>query len=168
MSTAHSQSIPKEKFLVIATNLLHRFLLDVPRTRAKNLYKEMHKGQVIHLTTVEREDKSTVRFDVALDHSEFKGAINFSAFRTSLAVLLANLVQALNAKRDITVFSAENDPNAMIFGIAAVTQEENHSNVMMLSADSGSRPSTVLLRLMYLDDNQFNVDQAPSPREQTA
>jgi len=172
MSTSQTQTIPREKFLIMATNLLHRTLLDVPRTRAKNVFKEMGKGQVFHLTTVEMEDKSTVRFDVTLDHSEFRGKINFSAFRSSLALLVGNLVQSLEDNRDITVFSAENDSNVMIFGVTAVTREGENINVMVLGADASDGQPSILLRLMYLDHSQFadEVQQAQGrPRsEQSA
>jgi len=160
MSISQSQTIPREKFLVMATNLLHRTLLDVPRTQAKNVFKELGKGQVFHLTTVEMEDKSTVRFDVALDHSEFRGKINFSAFRSSLGLLVANLAQSLKDEKDITVFSSENDANVMIFGVTAVTQEADNTNVMVLGADSGDGQPSVLLRLMYIDHSQFAADQS--------
>lgn len=155
MSQSQNQTIPRDQFLTMATNLLHRSLLEAPRTEAKNLYRTMIKGEVVHITTVEMQDKSRVRFDVALDHTEFKGSVNFSAFRSSLALLLSNLVKVLTEKAEITVFSAENDPNVMIFGVTAVTEEEGEANIMVLGADSSEGQPSVLLRLMYIDYNQF-------------
>ena len=96
-----------------------------------------------------------VRFDVSLDHTEFRGALNYGAFRASVMLLVSNLAQALREDRKITVFSAENDPNVMIFGITAMTYEKNEPSVMVLGADSGRDQPSVVLRLMYLDHSQF-------------
>lgn len=155
MSKSENQTIPREQFLTMATNLLHRSLLEPSRTEAKNLYRTMTKGDHIHLTTVEMQDKSRVRFDLAFDHTEFRGNVNFSAFRSSLALLLSNLVKVLTDKTDVTVFSAENDPNVMVFGVTAVTEENGQANVMVLGADSSEGQPSVLLRLMYIDHSQF-------------
>ena len=87
MSESQTQSISRDKFLIMAANLLHKVLLDIPRTEAKTLYKNISKGDVVHLATVKMEDQSTVRFRATLDHSEFKGKLNFGAFRSSLALL---------------------------------------------------------------------------------
>jgi hypothetical protein len=155
MSQSQTQSISRDKFLMMAANLLHKVLLDIPRTQAKSLYKNISQGDVLHLATVKMEDQSTVRFSANLDHSEFKGKLNFGSFRNSLALLVSNLGQALNDKTEITVFNEESDPDAMIFGITAVTQEQNQANVMVLGANIGEGQPAVLLRLMYIDNSQF-------------
>jgi len=166
MPQSQTQSIPRDKFLTMAANLLHKVLLDVPRTEAKNAFQEIIKGQAINLATVRMEDQSTVRFRVTLDHSEFKGKMNFSAFRSSLTTLISNLGQAINDEKEITLFSAENDQNSMIFGITAVTQEENNTNIMVLGSDTSDGQASVMLRLMYIDNSQFLTP--PAQGKQTA
>ncbi len=166
MSQVQSQSLPRDKFLTMAANLLHQRLLDVPRTQAKNVFKEMTAGRVINLATVKMEDQSTVRFTVNLDYSEYKGKLNFSGFRSSLTLLISNLGRALNDNREITMFSAENDENSTIFGVTAVTQDDKTPNTMVLGANTAEGRPTVMLRLMYIDNSQF-VDQQ-SQGEQTA
>ena len=155
MSESQTQSISRDKFLIMAANLLHKVLLDIPRTEAKTHYKNISKGDVLHLATVKMEDQSTVRFSANLDHSEFKGKFNFGAFRNSLALLVSNLGQALNDETEVAVFNEEGNPDAMIFGITAVTQEQNQSNIMVLGANTGDGQPSVMLRLMYIDDSQF-------------
>jgi hypothetical protein len=155
MSQTQSQSISRDKFLMMSANLLHKVLLDIPRTEAKTLYKNISKGDVIHLATVKMEDGSTVRFRVTLDHSEFEGVLNFGAFRNSLTLLVANLGQALNDEKKVPVFNEEGDANAMMFGVTAVTQEQNQTNVMILGANTGDGQPSVMLRLMYIDKGQF-------------
>lgn len=155
MADTHNQSIERDKFLTMAINLLHRAFVEAPRTDAKKLYREVAAGKMIALTKVEMEDKTQVRFDVALDHSEYQGTLNFSAFRTSLVTLLGNLANALQQQRDIPSFSAQNQPDNQIIGITGVTLEDEVPAVMVLSVQTHPRKAAVLLRPMYLDYEQF-------------
>ena len=166
MAQSQTQSIPREKFLIMAANLLHKILLDVPRTEAKNAYKDISQGKAVHLATVRMEDQSTVRFQMSLDYSEYKGKMSFSAFRNSLTLLISNLGEAINDKKEIGMFSAENDQNSTIFGVTAITQEDNIPNIMVLGADTREGQPSVMLRLMYIDNSQFTEQQ--SQKEQNA
>jgi hypothetical protein len=158
MSASNTQSIPQDQFLTMAVNLLHKAFIESSRTQAKNIYKEILAGKSITLTNVRMEDNSTARFDLALDHSEYRGGINFGAFRASLTMLLSSLGGSLNEKKAVTTFSAHDDSNMMIFGVTGVTKEGEDPNVMVLGAEmSADRPS-ILLKLMYLDHEQFAVD----------
>ena len=169
MSQAQTQSIPKDKFLRIAANLLHKTLLEVPRTQAKNAFKELSQGRPFHLATVKMEDESTVRFSVNLDHSEFNGKLNFGAFRTSLGLLVSNLGQILVDNKEFAVFSEEANPDVMIFGVTAVTREADNTNIMVLGADISDGQPSVLLRLLYIDDSQFLEPKTAgeTPQEQS-
>ncbi len=155
MSQPSQQTIPKEKFLVIAVNLLHRQFIAAGRAQAKRLYREIREGKPVALTTVKMEDDSTVRFRLSLDHSEFGGHLNFGAFRGGLSVLLGNLARALQDKRDITVFSVEQRQQSVLFGITGVTVEGGRTSVMVLGADPEGQVGVITLRLMYLDPAQF-------------
>jgi len=119
----------------------------------------MAAGRSVHLTNVQMEDRSQVRFDVALDHSEFRGKLNFGAFRASLVLLVAQLSDALRAGKDIKVFSDQNNPDNVVFGLTAPTEEDGEVNVMVLGADSNATRGFIELRLQYLDPAQF----APEP-----
>jgi len=163
MPQTQSQPIPRDKFLTMAANLLHQVLLDVPRTQAKTSYKAMSSGQAVNLATVKMEDQSVVRFQASLDFSEFNGKINFGSFRNSLALLVSNLGQALNADKEITVFTQENESKVMIFGVTAVTQAENTANIMVLGADTSEGQPAVMLRLMYIDNTQFGQPDSGAP-----
>ncbi|MFV0278621.1 MAG: hypothetical protein ACK5HY_15765 [Parahaliea sp.] len=156
MAREQTQTISREKFLRMSVNLLHKVFIEASRTQAKNVYRDVADGRVVALTNVLMEDKSQVRFDLALDHSEYRGRLNFGSFRDSLMALLAQLVQALREERDITVFSAEHDPNVMIFGVTGVTVEDGQPSVLVLGADAGRGQPTVMLKLMYLDHSQFS------------
>ena len=160
MSQFQSQSIPQDKFLRMAVNLLHKSFVESARTDAKNAYREIADGKAVHLTTVRMEDGSTSRFNLRFDHSEYQGKLNYGAFRASLATLIGNLSQALQDQREINVFSGNEETNSMIFGVTAVTVEEETPNVMVLGTELGNRAGEVMLSLMYLDPSQF-VEQTP-------
>lgn len=149
------QTIPTEKFLLIAVNLLHRQFVAATRTQAKQVYREIESGRILGMTTVKMEDESTVRFSVALDHSEFRGQLNFGAFKASVSTLLGNLAKAVQQKKDVTVFSMEGGANSVLFGITGVTVERDLANVMVLGTDVSDQPGLVTLRLMYLNPEQF-------------
>ncbi|MFT4823055.1 MAG: hypothetical protein ACJAUG_001413 [Halioglobus sp.] len=159
MAVDNKQSIPQEQFLNIAGNLLHRAFLDSTRTKAKNTFKALAAGKTVPLTNVEMEDKSTVRFDIALDHSEYLGSINFGAFRSSVTVLIASLGENLGKEEQIKVFTEQDNPNAMIFGVTAVTQESDEPNIMVLGANMSADNPSVLLRLLYINHEQFAAAQ---------
>ncbi|GAB3270608.1 hypothetical protein [Parahaliea aestuarii] len=162
MAREQTQTIPRDKFLTMSVNLLHKAFLEASRTQAKNLFRDVAEGRTAALTKVQMEDKSLVRFDLALDHSEYRGKLNFGSFRESLTALIAQLSDALRQERDITVFSAENDPNVMIFGATGVTYEKGEPSVLVLSADAGRGQPAVTLKLMYLDPRQFAATGAES------
>lgn len=155
MANTAGQSIPKDKFLYIAINLLHRQFIAAGRTQAKRAYNMVREGKVVAITAVKMEDDSTVRFMLSLDHSEFKGHLNFGAFRAGLSTLLGNISRALQDKREVTVFNMEQRPGALLFGVTGVTVEKDQPCVMVLGADLEGQPGTVTLRLMYLDPDQF-------------
>jgi hypothetical protein len=162
MSASTTHSLSQDKFLTLAANLLYKAFLGNSRTQAKNVYKELAQGKTACLTTVQMEDKSTVRFDIALDHSEYRGTINFGAFRSSVTLLISSLSESLKEAEKIPVFSAHGDSNVMIFGVTAVTREAENANVMVLGADMAADRPSVLLKLMYLDHEQFEVDTEAS------
>ena len=163
MAQNPNKSIPRDQFLTIAVNLLYKAFLENRRTEAKNVFRDMATGRTVHLTNVVMEDKSQVRFDVALDHSEYRGKLNFGAFRASLAMLVAQLSDALRAGKDIKVFSEQNNPDNVVFGLSAATEDEGEVNVMVLGADSNAARGSIVLRLQYLDPALFAAEAQATP-----
>jgi len=162
MAQYQSQSIPQDKFLLISVNLLHKAFIEALRTDAKNVYKTLSRGQQVYLTTVEMEDRSTVRFNLAMDASEFKGKLNYGAFRASLATLLGHITEVLRDRREVNVFNAREEPDTVIFGITAVTLVDDTPNVMVLGANTAAGQAEITLRLLYLEPTQFTAEPAPS------
>ena len=159
MARYQTQSIPTGKFLSMSANLLHRAFIEANRTSAKQAFRELSGGGTLPIATVKMEDESTVRFRVALDHSEFRGHFNYSAFRASLATLLANIARALREGKQVPTFAGSGGDDTTIFGVGAVTVEEGTPSVMVLGADLGAPGAGVMLRLMYLDPAQFGQQE---------
>ena len=159
MARFQTQSIPTGKFLSMSANLLHRAFIEASRTSAKQSFRQLSDGGTLPIATVKMEDESTVRFRVVLDHSEFQGRFNDSAFRASLGTLLANIAGALREGKPVSTFAGSGGRDSVIFGISAVTMEEGSPRVMVLGADLGPPGAGILLRLMYLDPAQFEQQQ---------
>jgi hypothetical protein len=155
MAGTATHTLSTDRFLTLAVNLLHKVFLEASRTEAKNLYREISEGRSAPLTRVRMEDGSEVRFEVALNHSEYRGRLNFGAFRAGLTLLVAKIAEALREKRPVKTFHAEHDANVLIFGISAVTVEAGEPSVLVLGADAGSGQPSVVLQLLYLDHAQL-------------
>ncbi|RLQ23214.1 hypothetical protein DWB85_04415 [Seongchinamella sediminis] len=166
MSRIETQSMPREKFLTIAVNLLHRAFMEARRDDAKILYRELIEGRRAPLTRVQMEDKSTVRFDLSMDYSQYEGSLNFGAFRASLTALLGNLADAIKSGREITTFGAQGDPDNIIFGVTGVNVDRGIPSVLVLSTHSDPREAAIQLRLMYLDYQQFLATQQDAAPDQ--
>lgn len=160
MSQTSSGTMPTDKFLKIALNLLHRQFIAGGRTEAKQLYRRLLEGDTTHITTVEMEDRSRVPYGLAMDCSEFEGKLNYGAFRASLVTLLGNISRVLEEGREVTVFNRDQRPDSLLFGITGVTMEQDKPNVLVLGADVGGRKPAVILRLMYLDPRQFQEQES--------
>ena len=161
---SNTQSMSQDQFLLVAINLLHKGFVESTRTEAKQVFRKLADGAVVPLSRVRMEDESMAAFLVSLDHSEFRGKINYGAFRASLNTLLANVSQTLqDEEKTIPVFTDQANGESMMFGVTAVTLEHDKPNVMVLSANSQSHDGATELRLMYLDPDQFQDQMTASP-----
>ena len=135
--------------------MLYKTLLEAPRTSSKKLFKAIGDGRKVSLLDVRINEDTSLRFDLALDQSEFRGGrLNFAAFRNSLTVLVGTLSEALKKEAEVSVFTEQTD-GSMLFGVPGVTRDEEHVNVLMLGVDLRG-PGSVLLKLQYIDPDQFD------------
>jgi hypothetical protein len=153
MTEHQKHEFTPEKFLTIASNILHKSLLEAARTDAKNMYKALTEGKRVALVNVRMDDESELRFDVSLNSSEFSGKLNFGAFRASMQSLIGSISGHLEAEREITSFT-ERDTGEVLFGIPGLTQEENQLNAIMLAGDM-STVGVAHLKLQYMEPGQF-------------
>lgn len=153
--TSETKSLPPEQFLTIAANLLNNKLLKVGRTEAKRVFRDIHSGRTVPITYLEMQDKSLVRFDLSLDHRCYRGHLNFTAFRTSLALFLSNARETLEKPDGLRIYQNQSNPRSIMFGVLAITAEDNEPSILGLCADSSGSEAAIHLQLMYLDTVQF-------------
>ena len=152
-----------DKFLTIAANLLHRSLIENSRTEAKSIYRDLADGKIVPLTHIRMEDGSEVRFDLKLDHSEFRGKLSFSSLRHSVGVLITHIAEAVKDPQSVRSFTNQQNARAVLFGMTAVTLEDGETNVLALGADSSTGHAVTQLQLMYLPMEQFAGGEIPGP-----
>ncbi|MEE4279670.1 MAG: hypothetical protein V2I82_14480 [Halieaceae bacterium] len=153
--TTQTKSLPPQQFLTISGNLLRKSLVLASRTEAKRIFREIEAGKTVPLTYLELEDKSLVRFDLSLDHKMYRGSFTFKAFRDSVGLLVLNIGEALTEQESIRIFQEENNPRSMVFGVFAITVEEDQPSILSLVIDSSAGDASVELKLTYLDSVQF-------------
>jgi len=154
-------TISNKQFITMSVNLLHKAFIEPTRTQSKNLFKSLLEGERKPITTVKMEDGALVRFDIALDVTEFHGHLNYSSFRDNLMGLLASFVEAMKDGKEPPVFRAEGEEHKMLFGVTAPFVSEKQLNVMGLSAETSLRTADVLLKVVYLPPKQFIQEQQP-------
>lgn len=158
MSSYKNYSMPPERLLVVAGNILAKCVLEAQRADAKRIFNDIQDGKRASLVNVRMDDETEVRFDLALDHSEFRGGrLNYRAFRNSLAGLVQGLGENLKREFEVPVFTDKNS-GTMLFAIPGYTEVEGHANVMMLSINL-REPGCVQVKLMYMDPDQFTLKQ---------
>lgn len=157
-----TQSLSTDKFLTISINLLNKAFLEASRTDAKRVYRSIEDGKTVPLTHLEMEDKSRVRFDLALDHTQYQGKLSYSSFRTGLTLLIARIADMLRAGEEFRTLQNEQNPRSVMFAVPVATTENDRPSVLVLGAESRSGEASLLLNLCYLDPTQFEAEQARS------
>lgn len=162
-SGVQSHSLSTDKFLTVAANLLNKGFFESTRTAAKGIYRELKEGGTVKLTRVRMEDQSLIDFGLRMDYSEYRGRMSFGAFRSALGLLITNIAQALKEPDKIPLFTDEQNPRSVLFGITAVTVEGGEPSVLALAAETRAGHAAVLLKLLYLEPGQFaQGDGAPT------
>ena len=94
-----------------------------------------------------------MRFDLSLDHSEFRGdRLNFRFFRNSVASLVGALSQMLEKGDEVPMFSQKGG-GAMLLGVPGLTRDAGDTNLIMVAVDL-RQPGSVHMKLQYMDPAQ--------------
>ena len=161
MSDFQQYKIKPDQFLTIVTNILFKTLLDAPRTEAKKIFNAIENGRRVALIDVRMESDADVRFDLALDKSEFRGErFNFTSFRNSVTGLVGTISDNLKAESEMPLFTEKTD-GSMMFGAPGVTSDAGQVNVLMLAVNL-AKPGSVLLKLQYIDPDQLVMHDTPT------
>lgn len=161
MSKTQVTTLDTAKLATIAVNLLNQTLLEAERTQAKRVFRELEAGRRVGLTNLRMEDGGVVRFDIELDATEFRGSLNFSAFRDGIQALLARLVEELRLDGPLPYFvpldntGSRPDGSLRLFGAGGFTVHDEVVNALLLGAEPDAREPVVTLKLVYIDPEQF-------------
>lgn len=152
MSEQQTVSMDPKRFATAAVNVLHAAFINASRAQAKRHFARVQGGSLLDLAAVKMNDGSELLFRAALDHSQFRGRLNFTVFRQSLDMLLRRLVERIRGKGDMNIYNSEE--GALLFNVPTVVTVEGKANVLMLGLD---KPETgiVTLRMQFLDPDQF-------------
>ena len=155
MSGFQSHSMRHSEFLRTGSNILVKYVFEADRTNAKAMFNNLLEGETEQLVKVQMEDSSELNFDVSLDCSEYRGKLNYSAFKTSLGVLLATIGEFLKTEQDIRVLSDEHS-GAFVFVLPGLAEDKDSGeiNALLLGADL-SRPGRACLNLQFFEPSQF-------------
>lgn len=155
-------SLPTDRFLSGAMNVLHGAFLGASRAESKRHFARIQGGSVLELGALPLSDGSQLQFKVALDQQYFQGKLSFTTFRRSLSVLIGRIVERIRLKKDMPTYSSED--GSVLFNIPALLSFEGKQNVFMLGMDAPGE-GEVTLRLQFLDPEQFRRP-APSAESQ--
>ena len=162
------RSLTDEQFATICVNVVHQTLIDCSRTVGKRLFRELESAKRVAVTQLRMEDESEVRLDMTLDHTEFRGALNFSLFRDSVLALLSGLTEVLrDEERSLNVMrmmdeSGQATSERRLFGVPGMVVAESVPNLLMMGATPSASEPVVLIELMYVDPDQFAKSDSAS------
>ena len=162
----NERTLTDEQFATISANVIHQSLIEVSRTVGKRTFRELEVGKRIAVTQLRMEDEGEVRLDVTLDHSEFRGALNFSIFRDSVLALLSRLGDTLRDKdTSLPVMrmmdeTGEATSERRLFGVPGLIVVDGVANMLMMGATPSVSEPVVLIELMYIDPEQFAQSDA--------
>ena len=132
----------------------------------KRIFRELEAGTRVALTQLRMEDDGQVRLDLTLDHTEFRGTLNFSLFRDSVLALLAKMTKTLKDEDTplpalrIMDESGQATSERRLFGVPGLVVAEGVPNVLMMGATPSASEPVVLIELMYIDPEQFAQSDA--------
>jgi hypothetical protein len=166
MSEAN-HTLTEEQFATVCCNVLHKALIETPRTASKRVFRELDAGTRVMLTRLKMEDESVTRMDLTLSTEAFKGTLNYSTFRDALQILLSRFRDHLTEEKPLKTFraldeSGEATLERRLYGISAPIVSGAQINVMMLGVDPHPSEPVVLLELMFVDPEQFVQSESAS------
>lgn len=160
MSNFPSHTLTTEKFLTVATNILHKAFVEGSRTSAKNVYSSIVDGKRVSLVTLKMDDDSESRVDVTLDHSEFRGKLNFGVFKSILTHMLVQIAEFVKSEKQVPVFTDEESGN-LLFGVPGIFDNKGEINALLLGADLGGQ-GLIHLQLQFVEPDQFFTTEPPA------
>ena len=127
------------------------------KTVAKRAYSDISSGTTIPFLEISAAEKGEINCSLALDHSEFVGKLNFSAFRDILGAHLQLIAAKLQNEEDLNLFTNEQTGD-LLFNIPGILQRDDTVNVLVTGIEQ-RKPGELIVKLMFLDPANY-IDRA--------
>ena len=139
-------------------NLNNHFFANT-RDESKRLYMSLAAQKTVPFMHVNAAESGEIYCDLALDNSEYVGKLNYGQFRKCLAVMMHSISNRLEAKQDLNVMNSENGD--ILFNVPGIVQSDSTLNVLV-SGISQAGPGKIVIRLMFLEPNQYVAATSPA------
>ena len=139
--------------MVMASALLKSRIVDAQRVVGKQYFRELEKGNPVLLSDVKLEDNSTMRFSLSMNTGEFRGPLNFSAFRNQVIMLIDTYAKFLETEQEPRVMSDDGNVQHVIF-VPVISQMQNNLNALVMAFEQRNN-AEIRLQLMFVDPEQF-------------
>ena len=140
-------------FLTVIHNNYKRLFLDSSETDAEEEYRKLMDDQTVPIIEISAPDQGEVTCDLALDHSQFLGTLNFSRFRNALIAHLSQIVDTLKSEDELNVLTNE-DTGDIVYYVPGIVEEDGTINVLVTGVEQRTA-GELTVRLMFLDPQQF-------------
>ena len=151
--TAGGVSIKHDELLYIATQSLFNHFFQVAREQSKLRFTEINRGNRPSLRKLKTNLGKQIEVMLALDSREFRGRINYSAFRMALARLLQEADIRLREKENLNVYTNP-ETDEQLFNIPGFVEQKGNLNAMLLVTEN-PRPGVLLLKLKFVDASNY-------------
>ena len=142
-------------FLTVIHNNYKRLFLDSSETDAEEGYRKLMDDQTVPIVEISAPDQGEVTCDLALDHSQFLGTLNFSRFRNALIAHLSQISDTLKSEDELNVLTNE-DTGDIVYYVPGIVEEDGTINVLVTGVEQRTA-GELTVRLMFLDPQQFAV-----------
>ena len=112
--TNESVNLAPVEVATAAHNNLRKRFFDTPKLDAKQLFIALQRGDAIPFIEISIPDKGSVRCDLTLDESQFRGKLNFSRFRRALDAHLQRLSSGIQSPDSLNIYQSE-DYRGIVF-----------------------------------------------------
>ena len=142
-------------FLTVIHNNYKRLFLDSSEIDAEEEYRKLMDDQTVPIIEISAPDQGEVTCDLALDHSQFLGTLNFSRFRNALIAHLSQIADTLKSEDELNVLTNE-DTGDIVYYVPGIVEEDGTINVLVTGVEQRTA-GELTVRLMFLDPQQFAV-----------
>ena len=138
----------------IHSNINQRILM-VSKPVAKNFFRELADGKSLPFMEINSPEMGDVSCDLALDHSQFIGTLNFRQFRNALASHMHRVTTTLQEKEELSVFTNE-ESDDIIFYLPGIIEDGGTMNVLVTGIEQ-RKAGHMTVRLMFLDPTKLSL-----------